>query len=282
MRALTIVATVLLAACTAAPQPPSPPVAPAAPILPTPPAAVAGDPVEGLRVATRIGCNGCHGEDGSGRELWKDKGKYHLYSPNLTAKRELYDDAGIKAFLREGKTHDGHPVFGMPIVMFQHLSDREIRDITAWLRSLPAVPDAEKETTSMSPEVAKQLKEGKFQEAIDWGPHAGVQGPEAPPTEPSALGQHMAMTTCVECHGPTLDGWGGKDAPPPLIVAKAYSLADFLRLMRTGITASGKESKSGLMSEVGRERAIAMTDDEVRALKTYLDARPVGKPVHAD
>ena len=268
MRKLVMAAIVLLAGCAAAPEPPA---------LPTPPAPLAapvavGDPVEGLRVATRVGCNGCHGEDGGGRELWENKGKYHLYSPNITRKRELYDDAGIKAFLREGRTHDGHPVFGMPIVMFQHLSDREVRDITAWLRSLPAVPDHEKATTWMSPEVAAQLKAGTFQEAIDWGAHAGVSGPDAPPTEQLALGKHLAMTTCTECHGSDLNGWPD-DAPPPLIVAKAYSMENFMRLMRTGITANGKESASGLMTLVGRGRASAMTDDEVRALKLYLDSR---------
>jgi cytochrome c553 len=277
MRHWLIASLVLLAGCAAAPETPAPVSVPM-PIAVAP----AGDPVEGLRVATRVGCDGCHGEDGSGRHLWDDEGKYRLYSPNLTQRRELYDDAGFKAFLREGRTHDGHRVLGMPIMMFQHLSDREIRDITAWLRSLPAVPDHEKETTWMSPEVAKQLQAGTFQDAIDWGPHAGVQGPDAPPTEPLALGEHLAKTTCTECHGPTLDGWGGKDAPPPLIVAKAYSMEDFMRLMRTGITASGKESKTGLMTAVGKGRASAMTDDEVRALKAYLDARPIGKPVHAD
>ncbi len=267
--ALMAVLACLMAGCARAPEPVAV-AAKAMPVVTTP----VGDPVEGLRVATRVGCNGCHGKDGSGRELWEDKGKYHLYSPNLTQRRTLYDDAGFKAFLREGKTHDGHPVLGMPIVMFQHLSDREIRDITAWLRSLPAVPDHEKESTWMSPEVAKQLQAGTFADAIDWGAHAGVQGPEAPPTDTLALGKHLAMTTCVECHGPTLDGWSREDEePPPLIVAKAYSMDNFMRLMRTGITATGKESASGLMTAVGKRRAIAMTDDEVRALKAYLDSR---------
>lgn len=274
MNRLGLLLSVLLAGCAAAPEPPVAPASAASP-SPNPPAppVMAGDSVEGLRVATRVGCTGCHGKDGAGHELWEEKGKYHLYAPNITQRRTLYDDAGFKAFLREGKTHDGHPVFGMPIVMFQHLSDREIRDITAWLRSLPALPDHEKQSTWMSPEVAKQLQEGKFEEAIDWGPHAGVQGPEAPPTERLALGKHLAMTTCTECHGPTLDGWSGDDSTPPLIVAKAYSMENFMRLMRTGITASGTESKSGLMTDVGRNRAPAMSDQEVAALKAYLDSR---------
>lgn len=274
MHRLGLSLSVFLAACAAAPEPPAaPPVAARpSPTPPVPPAA-AGDPVEGLRVATRVGCTSCHGKDGAGHELWETKGKYHLYAPNITQRRRLYDDAGLKALLREGKTHDGHPVFGMPIMMFQHLSDREIRDITAWLRSLPDAPDHDKNSTWLSPEVAKQLQEGKFEEATDWGPHAGVRGPEAPPTEFLALGEHLAMTTCSECHGPALNGWPADSSTPPLIVAKAYSTENFMRLMRTGITAAGTESKSGLMTDVGRNRAPAMTDQEVMALKAYLDAR---------
>ena len=43
--------------------------------------------------------------------------------------------------------------------------------------------------------------------------------------------------------------------------------------MKTGITVSGTESATGLMTEVGRKRFSVMTDDEIRALKLYLDSR---------
>lgn len=71
---------------------------------------------------------------------------------------------------------------------------------------------------------------------------------------------------------PDLNGFKGEDAPP-LIVAKGYTAENFALLMRTGITANGKTSTSGLMSEVGRERFPPMSDDEVHDLKAYLDAR---------
>ena len=86
------------------------------------------------------------------------------------------------------------------------------------------------------------------------------------------MGRHLALTSCPECHGPDLNGFPGDDAPP-LIVAKAYSAENFARLMKTGITVSGTESATGLMTEMGRMRFSVMTDDEVRALKLYLDSR---------
>lgn len=272
MRIRTIFPLLLLAACTAPPHPPAP-AAPAASSPPVADAAIpAGDPVEGLRVATRVGCNGCHGADGGGKELWEEKGKFKLSSANLTVKRGLYDDAGIEGLLRQGRTHDGHVAFGMPILMYQHLSDREVRDITAWLRSIPAVANPGLKPSWFSDELMQQIKDGSFPYLDDMRPDPGNRPPAEPPTETLALGKHLAMTSCPECHGRDLNGFPGDDAPS-LIVAKAYSTENFLRLMRTGITASGKESASGLMTQMGRKRFPSMTDDEVKALKAYLDAR---------
>ncbi len=281
MRRTTFVVVFLMAGCAASPEPPAAPAAstastassiaaPAGQIAQVAPPA--GNPVEGLRVATRVGCTGCHGKDGAGAELWENPGKYRLASPNITEKRELYDDAALAAFLRHGKTHDGHQPFGMPFVMFAHLSDREVRDITAWLRALPAATNPKRPVSWFADDVGKQIAAGTFDEQVQWSAAANTVAPAEPPTEPMALGQHLAMTTCSECHGPDLNGYKGDNAPP-LIVAKSYSAQNFMRLMRTGITASGKTSTSGLMSEVGSGRCPAMTDDEVHALKAYLDAR---------
>lgn len=272
MRNQVIVSMLLLAGCSPAPESLAPAASakPAA-AVPAPAPTPVGDPVEGLRVATRVGCNGCHGADGGGRELWEDRGNFKLFSANLTKKRELYDDAGIDALLRQGRTHDGHVAFGMPISMYQHLSDREVRDITAWLRSIPAVANPDLKLSWFSDAVKKQIDSGTHPYSEDMLPDPGNRPPAEPPTETLALGKHLAMTSCPECHGRDLNGYPGDT--PPLIVAKAYSAENFHRLMRTGITASGTKSATGLMTEVGSKRFPAMTDDEVKALKAYLDSR---------
>jgi ABC-type cobalamin transport system ATPase subunit len=43
--------------------------------------------------------------------------------------------------------------------------------------------------------------------------------------------------------------------------------------MRTGVTLAGTESASGLMSSVARQRFSHFSDDEIAALKAYLDQR---------
>jgi len=270
MRNWMIFSVFLLAGCAASTEPLDPSASPKPAAAVAAPAPV-GDPVEGLRVATRVGCNGCHGADGGGKELWEEKGKFKLFSANLTVKRELYDDAGIEGLLRQGRTHDGHVAFGMPISMYQHLSDREVRDITAWLRSIPAVANPDLKQSWFADAVKKQIDSGTHPYSEDMLPDPGNHPSAEPPTEQLALGKHLAMTSCPECHGRDLNGYPGDT--PPLIVAKAYSAENFHRLMRTGITANGKESASGLMTEVGRKRFRVMTDDEVTALKAYLDSR---------
>ena len=266
----------LLAAC--GPRQPAPDAATSAQAIVIPPEVttrvddVAGDPVAGLRVATRVGCNGCHGEDAGGEVFHEDEENGRIVAPNLTQRRNLYDDAGLAALLHEGRTHDGHVPWGMPIMMFQHLSDQEVRDITAWLRALPAVENPNLPDGKWSDALAKATADGTHPWLVDMRPSPGNQPPTTTPTEPLALGKHLAMTSCSECHGADLNGWPGDDAPS-LIVAKAYSGENFARLMKTGITANGKESKTGMMSGVARWRFSRLSDNEVRALKLYLDAR---------
>jgi hypothetical protein len=57
------------------------------------------------------------------------------------------------------------------------------------------------------------------------------------------------------------------------VVAKAYTPDQFLRLMRTGEVATGGKSATGLMSAMAEWRFNAMTDEEIKALKAFLDAR---------
>ena len=268
MRTPALVVLALLAACGKAPAPDAkPPIA-------TVPETPKSDPVEGMRVAKRVGCTGCHMDDGRGGGFdVESPGGDRVVAPNLTKRRSLYDDAGLAALLHEGRTHDGHRAFGMPIFMFQHLSDQEVRDVTAWLRALPAIDNADLPDTTLSAETVQKLKDGTHPYNDDDKPDPGNRPPALRPTEPLALGRHLALTSCSECHGRDLNGWGPDDPAPSLVVAKAYTPDKFSRLMRTGEIAAGGKSKTGFMSEVARDRFAILTDAEIAALKLYLDSR---------
>ncbi len=267
MRSLAMIVLLLLAACGKSPEP-------IAAVAPVAVAAPKGDPVEGARVARRVGCDGCHESDGRGGGFdHSTPNGDRIVAPNLTQRRALYDDAGLARLLHQGKTHDGHRAFGMPIFMFQHLSDQEVRDITAWLRSIPAVANPGLAESVVSKTTLQQIKDGTFPYDGDDKPDPGNVPPATRPVEPLALGKYLAYTTCTECHGTDLNGWGPEDDAPSLVVAKAYTPEKFARLMRTGEVAAGGKSKTGFMSEVAAYRFSVLTDAEIAALKQYLDSR---------
>ena len=76
-RTLIFVLIVMLAACAKAPEPSAPTIAQATVAKPV------GDPVEGLRIATRVGCNGCHLKTGEGKVFVEEPGKFRLVAANL-------------------------------------------------------------------------------------------------------------------------------------------------------------------------------------------------------
>lgn len=241
--------------------------------VPVDTAVTAGDPVEGLRIARRVGCTGCHEDDGrgGGYDHATPEGD-RFVAPNLTERRALYDAAGMVALLREGRTHDGHRPVGMPVHMFQYLSDGEVRDIIAWLDALPSVANPDLPEGRLSDVTRKQLLDGSYIYDDDM-PDAGNQPPVTRPSEPLALGRYLAMTSCSECHGRDLNGWDPEDPTPSLVVAKAYTPETFARLMKTGIASTGGETATGRMSRIARSRFATLTDEEIQAMKLYLDSR---------
>ena len=83
-------------------------------------------------------------------------------------------------------------------------------------------------------------------------------------------GEHLVYTVgCVNCHHQT-----PKEIinAPPLFIVKAYSLPEFRRLMKTGVTRSGRDmlAQSSVMGVVAVEQFSHFTDDEVAAVYTFL------------
>jgi hypothetical protein len=85
-----------------------------------------------------------------------------------------------------------------------------------------------------------------------------------------STGEHLAYTVgCVNCHHQT-----DKHIinAPPLVIVKAYSLTEFRRLMKTGITKAGRDmaSQGSVMGFVAKEQFAYLTDAEVSALYTFF------------
>jgi hypothetical protein len=83
-------------------------------------------------------------------------------------------------------------------------------------------------------------------------------------------GEHLVYTVgCVNCHHQT-----PKEIinAPPLIVVKGYSLPEFRRLMRTGVTRGGRDmlAQGSVMGIVAKEQFSHFTDAEVAAIYDFL------------
>jgi len=83
-------------------------------------------------------------------------------------------------------------------------------------------------------------------------------------------GEHLAYTVgCINCHHQT-----DKHIinAPPLVVVKAYSISEFRRLMKTGITKAGRDmaSEGSVMGFVAKEQFSHLTDAEVAALYGFF------------
>ncbi len=83
-------------------------------------------------------------------------------------------------------------------------------------------------------------------------------------------GEHLVYTVgCVNCHHQT-----PKDIinAPPLTIVASYSLPEFRRLMKAGVTRTGRNmlAQSSVMGIVAVEQFARFSDEEVQAIYIYL------------
>ena len=231
---------------------------------------------EGRRLAIMRGCYfGCHGKQAEGRVLFDQAMIARIVAPNLSAATRKYNDAQLSAIIRDGVRPDGRSLIVMPSEVFHDLSDAELGDIIAFLRSLPpsAGPGPE---FSVGPLGRVGLAMGQFKLAA--GEIADVVPPPEATDETAAWGRHLARTICAQCHGTSLRGASNPDfTSPSLQVVAAYSTPAFTQLLRTGVPPSGRKLIE--MSDAARNNLSHLSDAEILALYAYLHALP-DAPVH--
>lgn len=252
----------LLAACGDAPKPKESPVAFAA---------VSPDPVRhGERLSLVLGCSGCHAKDLAGQES-SDPEFGTVWSANLTAAAARYDDAQMKAMIAGGKRPDGSVLWDMPSHIFTQLADADMVALLAYIRSKPRKGEAHP-LPVFGPLAKKEMADGSYFSAAvavertgkAWPPDAGPE---------HARARYMVRATCAECHEMSLRGgipYVGAEPRADLRVAAAYEIADFKRLLHTGVAAGDR--KLGLMGMVARSRYSHFTDAEMEAIHAYLKA----------
>ena len=224
----------------------------------------------GKALADITGCSDCHRPDLQGGLFGEDDwlhGRY--FASNLTHKAREYSDADLARIVRDGVRPDGRGVVAMPSMGFVRLTDAQMADIIAFVRSRP-VGGIDQPQHFIGPLDQLALWRGQFKPTVGYVASERMKNPPDAGVEHEA-GRGVVAIVCVECHAGDLKGHGWDGDAPDLRVVLAYDASTFTRLLRTGVGADGKEH--GLMSQIARDRLHKLSDDQIGAVFAYLTAR---------
>lgn len=241
-------------------------------------------------LGSRYPCAECHGSDFGGGVMVDAFPIGSILGPNLTTGRggrvAGYTSSDWDRAVRHGILPDGRPSI-MPSEEFIRMSDQELSDIVAYIRSLPPV-DREVPEKRLGPLGRILVATGQIALSADLiAPHDQPHPPLPPETAVTVeFGQHLAAT-CVGCHGMGLTGGpirGGDPAWPPAANLTphsdglaGWSYQDFRQALLERRRPDGTEVRSPMDLIV--PFASQMTDVEMEAMWTYLstlEARPTG------
>jgi mono/diheme cytochrome c family protein len=256
-----------------------------------------GDAKRGEYLAKAGGCLGCHtveAPEGSkekpvpyagGRALKTPFGTF--YGPNITPHPEAglgkWSEADFVRAMREGRRPDGANYFpAFPYPSFTLINDADLRDLWAYLRTLP------QSNRANQPHELGFLYRWRFLVG-PWKWMNFDRGPLAPDAAKSAQLNRGAYLTqalghCGECHTPrnALGGTkkdrllgGAKDIAPNLTPTKLKSWSDdgLRSFLTTGLTADG-DVPAKEMGEVITNTTSQLTPADLNAMIAYLRSLP--------
>ena len=262
-------------------------------------ASAQGDAKRGEYIAKAGGCLGCHTEAkqgaapyAGGRALKTPFGTF--YGPNLTphpgAGLGRWGEADFVRAVRMGLRPDGAHYFpAFPYPSFTRISDPDLRDLWAYLRSLPPSPRANQSHELHFPFGWRFLVVGwKW---LFFSP--GALAPEAARAAALNRGDYLvnALGHCGECHTPrnflggpkrgrqlagVAKGQGPEGKAVPNLTPtnlKKWGDAELRDVLQSGITPDG-DVVGETMGEVIRNTTGQITPQDLAALIGYLRSLP--------
>lgn len=241
------------------------------------------DVVRGRHIASAMaGCIDCHGAHLQGT-VFLDVPPFRMVAPNLTRGQGgiggAFTDADFVRAIRYGIGPDGHGLWVMPSADFSHLTDQDLADVIAYVKSVPPADNV------MSPKEMRPL--GLLLYGLGQVPapdaatidHTAVHPTQISTAVSPQYGQYLAtIGGCVGCHGAGLSGGPILGMPPGTPVAQNITPAgignwtesDFTRALRVGMRPDGTTLNS-LMPWAYYTR---MTDAEIQSLWLYIHSVP--------
>jgi len=255
-----------------------------------------GDAKRGEYLAKAAGCVGCHTEDkkdaaafAGGRALTTPFGTF--YGPNITPHPQAgigrWTEADFIRAIREGDRPDGKNYFpAFPYPSFTKISDADLRDLWAYLRTLPPSARANQEHEMRFPFGWRFLVTFWKWFFFTPGPFTNLPGLSDIANRGAYLVQ--ALGHCSECHTPRnffggpkksrfLAGGKGPDGKDVANLTptrlKTWSDKDLQDLLTTGIDPEG-DVVAETMGEVVRSTTSQLTPADLSALIAYLRTLP--------
>ena len=256
----------------------------------------AQDASRGQYLAKLGGCISCHTEDkkgavpfAGGRALKTPFGVF--YGPNITPHREAgigrWNEADFVRAMRYGERPDGAHYFpAFPYTSFTKIGEADLRDLWAFLRTLPPDPRPSQVHEVKFPFNLRPLIAGWKWLYFKPGPF--VSDPKR--TAQVNLGAYMveALSHCSECHTPRNalggsrsdrrlaggKGIDGKDMPnlTPANLKK-WTDAELKDVLTTGMTPDN-DMVSEAMAEVVENTTSQMSAKDLDAVVAYLRSLP--------
>lgn len=253
-----------------------------------------GDAKRGEYLSKAGGCVGCHTETrkdaqpfAGGRALKTPFGTF--YGPNITPDPKAgigaWSEADFIRAMREGKRPDGANFFpAFPYSSFTRISDADLRDLWAYLRSLK--PSAQPSKEHDLGFLYRWRFLVTFWKWLFFEP--GPLAPDPAKSEQLNRGRYLvdALGHCGECHTPRNFLGGpkksrylggaklGDDVNAPNITPtrlKKYGAAELKDILTTGLYADG-DVMGDTMSEVVKNTTSQLTAPDLDALIAYLSS----------
>lgn len=259
--------------------------------------AAEGNAQRGLYLSKAAGCAGCHTDAvdkavpyAGGRALETPFGTFH--GPNITPHPEAgigrWTEGDFIRAMRSGERPDGSSYFpAFPYPSFTGISDQDLRDLWAYLRTLPPSDRASRPHDLRFPYGWRPLV--RFWKMLFF--KSGPLASDPKLTDVQNRGRYLAQALghCGECHTPRnflgapaqerflAGGKGPSDKKIPSITParlKNWSDADLKHFLGTGELPDG-DTVSETMAEVVRNTTSQLTPQDIDAMIAYLRVVPI-------
>jgi mono/diheme cytochrome c family protein len=241
--------------------------------------------LEGKRIFQYRGCEACHGEQLQGLIYLDNPALGQVITPNLTTGQggigsQRTDEDLIRA-IKHGIRPDGTPLLFMPSTEFYYLSDKDLGDVLAYIRSVPPVEnEMQLSSLSFTGFMAMNVVKNITFLPAEIIPHTELPPPASEPGVTVEYGEYLSIS-CKVCHGLTLSGGEIPGFPPewpatPNLTSGAGSRlptwgeAGFIEILQTG----EKHGRTINPNYMPWKSYRHMTDNEMRAVYMYLMSLP--------